>query len=78
MAARKAVEKKKDRITRKPRQKGKIKKAQSQRPPSAFFMRSELPPHMRPEREHTQPLDISASSVISRNVAAWRAAHNLA
>ena len=75
--ARQATAKKSDRPSRRPKQKGKIKKAQNTRPKVAFFMRSELPADMKREAEANRLQDNDVPTKVAKNVAAWRAQRNL-
>jgi hypothetical protein len=68
---------KSDRPTRKPQQKGRVKKALNRREPHAFMMRTELPKGMRAEVESERLQDNGVSPVIAKNIAVWRAQHNL-
>jgi hypothetical protein len=75
--ARKAAAKKRDKLTRRPKQKGKVKKAQSHNSKPVFFMRSELPVAMKREQESERLQHEGISPAVARNIAAWRAKRNL-
>ena len=62
-----------DQPTRRPKQKGKVKKALNRLPKRAFHMRTELPPDMREEAEAEKLQTQGVSPAVARNIAAWRA-----
>lgn len=68
----KAVESK-SRLTRRPKQKGKIKRSNSQPQEFAFHMRTHLPLEMRREQEAEKLCAQGLAPAVARNIASWRA-----
>jgi len=73
----KPKERKSDRPTRKPKQRGKIKKAQQQRRGYCHPKRTELPYEIRVAEESAKIQDNGISPMVAKNVAAWRARKGL-
>jgi hypothetical protein len=66
---------KSDQPSRRPKQKGKVKKSTNALPQRASIMRTHLPPDMKREAEVVRLQENGVAPAVARNVANWRSKH---